>query len=76
MYYYLIHLNIDEIKQGIVKHIDILTVRKHLQGIPDDLKSLYKFETDRQIRHLEKIIKDKKSKISDYLSDEDDIIAE
>nr|DAT68052.1 MAG TPA: hypothetical protein [Caudoviricetes sp.] len=76
IYYYLIHLYIDEIKQGIVKHIDILTIRKHLQGIPDDLKTLYKTEMDRQIRYLEKIIKDKKSEISDYLSDEDDIITE
>lgn len=76
IYYYLIHLDIDEIKQGIVKHIDILTVRKHLQGIPDDLKSLYKTEMDRQIAHLEKIIKDKKSEIKDYLSWDNDTIAE
>ena len=76
IYYYLIHLNIDEIKQGIVKHIDILTVRKHLQGIPNDLKHLYKTEMDRQIVHLEKIIKDKKSYISNYLSWENDTIAE
>lgn len=76
IYYYLIHLDIDEIKQGIVKHIDILTVRKHLQGIPDDLKHLYKTEMDRQIVHLEKIIKDKKSEIKDYLSWENDTIAE
>ena len=76
IYYYLIHLNIDEIKQDIVKHIDILTVRKHLQGIPDDLKTLYKTEMDRQIVHLEKIIKDKKSEIKDYLSWENDTIAE
>lgn len=76
IYYYLIHLNIDEIKQDIVKHIDILTVRKHLQGIPDDLKTLYKTEMDRQIVHLEKIIKDKKSEIKDYLSWENDTMAE
>ena len=76
IYYYLIHLNIDEIKQGIVKHIDILTVRKHLQGIPDDLKTLYKTEIDRQIVHLEKIIKDKKSEIKDYLSWDNDIVTE
>lgn len=76
IYYYLIHLNIDEIKQGIVKHIDILTVRKHLQGIPDDLKNLYKTEMDRQIVHLEKIIKDKKSDISNYLSWDNDIVTE
>ena len=76
IYYYLIHLNIDEIKQGIVKHIDILTVRKHLQGIPDDLKHLYKSEMDRQIMHLEKIIKDKKSDISNYLSWDNDIVTE
>lgn len=76
IYYYLIHLDIDEIKQGIVKHIDILTVRKHLQGIPDDLKNLYKTEMDRQIVHLEKIIKDKKSDINNYLSQDDDIVAE
>lgn len=76
IYYYLIHLDIDEIKQGIVKHIDILTIRKHLQGIPDDLKTLYKTEMDRQITHLEKIIKDKKSEIKDYLSWDDDIVAE
>lgn len=76
IYYYLIHLDIDEIKQGIVKHIDILTVRKHLQGIPDDLKNLYKTEMDRQIAHLEKIIKDKKSEIKDYLSWDNDTIAE
>ena len=76
IYYYLIHLNIDEIKQGIVKHIDILTVRKHLQGIPDDLKHLYKSEMDRQITHLEKIIKDKKSEIKNYLSQDNDIVTE
>lgn len=76
VYYYLIHLNIDEIKQGIVKHIDILTIRKHLQNIPDDLKTLYKTEMDSQIRHLEKIIKDKKSEIKDYLSQDNDIVAE
>lgn len=76
IYYYLIHLDIDEIKQGIVKHIDILTVRKHLQGIPDDLKELYKTEMNSQIRHLEKIIKDKKSEINDYLSDEYNIVTE
>ena len=76
IYYYLIHLNIDEIKQGIVKHIDILTIRKHLQGIPDDFKSLYKTEMDKQIMHLEKIIKDKKSEIKDYLSQDNDTIAE
>ena len=76
IYYYLIHLDIDEIKQGIVKHIDILTVRKHLQGIPDDLKNLYKTEMDRQIVHLEKIIRDKKSDISNYLSYDDDIVTE
>lgn len=76
VYYYLIHLDIDEIKQGIVKHIDILTVRKHLQGIPDDLKNLYKSEMDKQIAHLEKIIKDKKSEIKDYLSQNNDILAE
>lgn len=76
IYYYLIHLDIDEIKQGIVKHIDILTIRKHLQGMPDDLKYLYKSEMDSQIRHLEKIIKDKKSEINDYLSDEYDIVTE
>lgn len=76
IYYFLIHLNIDEIKQGIVKHIDILTVRKHLQGIPDDLKELYKSEMDSQIRHLEKIIKDKKSEINDYLLDEYDKVTE
>ena len=76
IYYYLIHLDIDEIKQGIVKHIDILTVRKHLQGIPDDLKNFYKTEMDRQIMHLEKIIKDKKSDISNYLSYDDDIVVE
>lgn len=76
IYYYLIHLDIDEIKQGIVKHIDILTVRKHLQGIPDDLKNLYKTEMDRQIVHLEKIIKDKKSDISNYLSWDNDIVTE
>lgn len=76
IYYYLIHLDIDEIKQGIVKHIDILTIRKHLQGMPDDLKHLYKSEMDSQIRHLEKIIKDKKSEINDYLSDEYDIVTE
>lgn len=75
VYYYLIHLDIDEIKQGIVKHIDILTVRKHLQGIPDDLKNLYKTEIDRQIVHLEKIIRDKKLDISNYLSC-DDIVTE
>lgn len=76
IYYYLIHLNIDEIKQGIVKHIDILTVRKHLQGIPDDLKYLYKTEMDKQITHLEKIIKDKKSEISSYLTDDNDTLAD
>lgn len=76
IYYYLIHLDIDEIKQGIVKHIDILTVRKHLQGIPNDLKNLYKTEMDRQIVHLEKIIRDKKSEIKDYLSYDDDIVVE
>jgi len=76
IYYFLIHLNIDEIKQGIVKHIDILTVRKHLQGIPDDLKNLYKTEMDRQITHLEKIIKDKKSEIKNYLSQNDDMVVE
>lgn len=76
IYYYLIHLNIDEIKQGIVKHIDILTVRKHLQGIPDDLKNLYKTEMDRQIIHLEKIIKDKKSEIKDYLSQDNDTLTD
>lgn len=76
IYYYLIHLDIDEIKQGIVKHIDILTVRKHLQGISDDLKYLYKTEIDRQITHLEKIIKDKKSEIKDYLSQDNDIMTE
>lgn len=76
VYYYLIHLNIDEIKQGIIKHIDILTVRKHLQGIPDDLKSLYKTEIDRQIVHLEKIIKDKKSEIKDYLSWDNDKVTD
>lgn len=76
IYYYLIHLNIDEIKQGIVKHIDILTVRKHLQGIPDDLKYLYKTEIDKQITHLEKTIKDKKLKIKDYLSWDDDMVTE
>lgn len=76
IYYYLIHLDIDEIKQGIVKHIDILTVRKHLQGIPDDLKHLYKTEMDSQIRHLEKIIKDKKSDINNYLSWDNDIVTE
>lgn len=76
IYYYLIHLDIDEIKQGIVKHIDILTVRKHLQGIPDDLKSLYKTEMDRQIVHLEKIIKDKKSEIKDYLSQDNDTLTD
>lgn len=76
IYYYLIHLDIDEIKQGIVKHIDILTVRKHLQGISDDLKYLYKSEMDSQIRHLEKIIKDKKSEIKDYLSWDTDIMVD
>lgn len=76
IYYYLIHLDIDEIKRGIIKHIDILTVRKHLQGIPDDLKTLYKTEMDSQIRHLEKIIKDKKSEIKDYLSYDNDIMTE
>lgn len=76
IYYYLIHLDIDEIKQGIVKHIDILTVRKHLQDMPDDLKYLYKSEMDSQIRHLEKIIKDKKSEIKDYLTDDNDILAD
>ena len=76
IYYYLIHLDIDEIKRGIIKHIDILTVRKHLQGIPDDLKTLYKTEMDSQIRHLEKIIKDKKSEIKDYLSYDNDIVTE
>lgn len=76
IYYYLIHLNMDEIKQGIVKHIDILTVRKHLQGIPDDLKHLYKTEMDRQIIHLEKIIKDKKSEIKDYLSQSSDTLTD
>ena len=76
IYYYLIHLDIDEIKQGIVKHIDILTIRKHLQNIPDDLKQLYKTEMDNQIRHLEKIIKDKKSEISDYVTDDNDILAD
>nr|DAQ17291.1 MAG TPA: hypothetical protein [Caudoviricetes sp.] len=75
IYYYLIHLDIDEIKQGIVKHIDILTIRKHLQNIPDDLKYLYKSEMDRQIVHLEKIIRNQKSEIKDYLSwDTDSII--
>ena len=74
IYYYLIHLNIDEIKQGIVDHIDILTVRKHLQGILDDLKNLYKTEINRQIIHLEKIIKDKKSEIKNYLSQDSDIV--
>lgn len=76
IYYYLIHLDIDEIKQGVVKHINILTVRKHLQGIPDDLKELYKTEMNSQIRYLEKIIKDKKSEINDYLSDEYNIVTE
>jgi len=76
IYYYLIHLDIDEIKQGIVKHIDILTVRKHLQGIPDDLKNLYKTEMDRQIVHLEKIIRNKKSEIKDYLSWDTDSITD
>lgn len=76
IYYYLIHLDIDEIKQGIVKHIDILTVRKHLQRIPDDLKDLYKTEMDKQIAHLEKIIRDKKSDISNYLSWDNDIVTE
>nr|DAK67376.1 MAG TPA: hypothetical protein [Caudoviricetes sp.] len=76
IYYYLIHLNIDEIKQGIVKHIDILTVRKHLQGIPDDLKNLYKTEIDRQIVHLEKTIKDKKLEIKDYLTQNNDTLTE
>ena len=76
IYYYLIHLDIDEIKQGIVKHIDILTIRKHLQNIPDDLKTLYKTEMDSQIRHLEKIIKDKKSEIKDYLSQSNDTLAD
>ena len=76
IYYYLIHLDIDEIKQGIVKHIDILTVRKHLQGIPDDLKNLYKTEMDNQIRYLEKIIKDKKSDINNYLVDDNDTLTD
>lgn len=76
IYYYLIHLDIDEIKQGIVKHIDILTIRKHLQNIPDDLKTLYKTEMDKQIMHLEKIIKDKKSEIKDYLSQDNDILTD
>ena len=76
VYYYLIHLNIDEIKQNIVKHIDILTVRKHLQGMSDDLKTLYKTEMDNQIKHLEKIIKDKKSEIKDYLSWDNDILTD
>lgn len=68
IYFYVLHLDIDEILKGFVRYVDVISVEKYLQKLPEDMKSLYHRELSSQVEHLEKIIKDKKIVINDYLT--------